>query len=111
MDRIHPEDKGRVLEQARDSLDKGSGVIEYRFRRNDGSYRWMHDDSRIYPVRFTGKTTEGGEWSCFSPGLLVRIPAILVESGLKAIGAQPLELRLGSVLSFPWRQASRAMPD
>lgn len=43
--------------------------------------------------------------------LLTTDQRILVDSGLKAIGGPPLEFQLGSVLSSPWPQASRAMPD
>jgi PAS domain S-box-containing protein len=47
-DRIHPEDRERVV-----SLDHGSNLThqpyaaEYRFRRADGSYLWVHDEATL----------------------------------------------------------------
>lgn len=48
---IHPEDADRM----RDAMSKviapgsNSGVIEFRLRRHDGTYRWVHD--RYNPIR------------------------------------------------------------
>lgn len=44
---IHPDDCSRIF-AAYDSLfDKGSHVHEYRFRKKDGSYIWVHDELRL----------------------------------------------------------------
>ena len=42
---VHPEDREKVKKAARDSLapDLEGGEAEYRFIRDDGSIRWMHD--------------------------------------------------------------------
>ncbi|HUF74714.1 MAG TPA: PAS domain S-box protein, partial [Longimicrobiales bacterium] len=48
IDRVHPEDRERVLGEIRDQLlPTGHHVMEYRFLRADGSYRTMKDEQRI----------------------------------------------------------------
>ena len=45
---IHPEDREKATEQARDALlSLGQSVQEYRFRHIDGTYRWMRSDMRL----------------------------------------------------------------
>ena len=48
LDRVHPEDRERVLAEMRDELPRtGHHVMEYRFLRSDGTYRTMKDEQRI----------------------------------------------------------------
>ena len=48
IDRVHPEDRERVLTEIREQLlTTGHHVMEYRFLRADGSYRTMKDEQRI----------------------------------------------------------------
>ncbi len=44
-DPIHPDDRGRVFEGIHALIDAGAKawIDEYRFRRNDGSYAYVHD--------------------------------------------------------------------
>ena len=51
-DALHPEDRSRVEEAARDRRTLGAGLEEYRILRPDGSERWIRD--RSYPVRGPG---------------------------------------------------------
>jgi PAS domain S-box-containing protein len=44
---IHPDDAARVMANLSDLLEKDHHVHEYRFLHKDGSYRWMHDESRL----------------------------------------------------------------
>jgi PAS domain S-box-containing protein len=45
-DRIHPEDRTRVMEVAsRTSLSKEPYAVDYRFLRKDGVYVWVHDEA------------------------------------------------------------------
>jgi len=59
-DRIHPEDKPRVLAGLSDLFEKGYYTHEYRFLHKDGNYRWMHDqlklirDSEGNPIEIVG---------------------------------------------------------
>lgn len=43
-DHIHPEDRARVLRELQHVFETGQHVHEYRFRRKDGRYRWLHDE-------------------------------------------------------------------
>jgi PAS domain S-box-containing protein len=44
---IHPDDAPRVMANLSDLLEKDHHVHEYRFLHKDGTYRWMHDESRL----------------------------------------------------------------
>ena len=43
VERIHPEDRERVEETIREGMRSHKGRVEYRFRQDDGQYRWMAD--------------------------------------------------------------------
>jgi PAS domain S-box-containing protein len=46
IDHVHPDDRDRVLEaDAVADEDGGHYVCEYRFRRADGVYAWVHDEA------------------------------------------------------------------
>ena len=47
IDQIHPDDVGYVKAEFAKLVDRGSHVLEYRFRHKDGSYRWMRDELRL----------------------------------------------------------------
>ncbi|MEE4262056.1 MAG: PAS domain-containing protein, partial [Desulfobacteraceae bacterium] len=47
IDRIHSDDVGYVKTEFAKLVDRGSHVLEYRFRHKDGSYRWMRDELRL----------------------------------------------------------------
>ena len=47
LDRLHPEDRDRVLSEFPKLLQQGHNVIEYRFLRADGTYRWVRDEQRL----------------------------------------------------------------
>jgi PAS domain S-box-containing protein len=60
-DRLHPEDRERVLAlDARTNRTHEPYVAEYRFRKADGSYVWIHDEARLV-VRPGG----AGSWQGF----------------------------------------------
>jgi PAS domain S-box-containing protein len=44
---IHPEDRDRVLEHQAGLFTAGRIESEYRFRHQDGSWRWMHDQTML----------------------------------------------------------------
>jgi PAS domain S-box-containing protein len=46
-DRIHPEDQDRVFTELIHLFDNGHHSHEYRFRHQDGNYRWVRDDLRL----------------------------------------------------------------
>src|SRR5262249_54462492 len=65
-DSIHPEDAGRVHAKFEEFMQRGdrSWVDEYRFRRADGSYVYIHDQGRKFydgsgtPVLIAGAMTD-----------------------------------------------------
>jgi PAS domain S-box-containing protein len=44
---VHPDDLGRVLAELQAAFETGISSREYRFRRLDGSWRWMHDEATL----------------------------------------------------------------
>jgi PAS domain S-box-containing protein len=43
LDRIHPADRDRVIAAIDEGVRSGRGRLEYRFRGDDGEYRWLAD--------------------------------------------------------------------
>ena len=46
-DHLHPEDREAVLAAVPTILSKDHVAFEYRFRHQDGSYHWIHDEARL----------------------------------------------------------------
>jgi PAS domain S-box-containing protein len=46
-DRVHPDDLTRVEEAISQFFQNGIHTVEYRFRRNDGSYCWVNDEQQL----------------------------------------------------------------
>ena len=46
-ERIHPDDKARVMDQFAGIAGTGHFVSEYRLRHADGDYRWMREETRV----------------------------------------------------------------
>ena len=44
---LHPDDRDRILDGIQGLLVTGQLAQEYRLRHKDGSYRWVHDVSRL----------------------------------------------------------------
>jgi PAS domain S-box-containing protein len=44
---LHPQDAPRVLRELRKVFERGHHTLEYRFRCQDGTYRWLHDELRL----------------------------------------------------------------
>jgi PAS domain S-box-containing protein len=66
MDRIHPDDAGRVREEFSHLFEKGYLVGEYRFRRKDGSYCWVRDELRVIYADNGDPVEAVGSWSDIS---------------------------------------------
>ena len=47
LERVHPDDKTRVLAEFEDTVPRERGAFEYRFLHKDGRYRWIHDSFRL----------------------------------------------------------------
>ena len=63
VDHIHPEDRARVLAAQQGLYDTAHQILDFRFRRKDGSYFWVRDEKRLlYDEK--GKPAEIiGSWS------------------------------------------------
>ncbi|PSN20247.1 hypothetical protein C7271_03140 [filamentous cyanobacterium CCP5] len=46
MQLYHPEDQAQVLQQLAWAVNHGEATYEYRYRHQDGSYRWMREEAR-----------------------------------------------------------------
>jgi PAS domain S-box-containing protein len=66
-DLLHPEDKERILRKLKETLSGDSGncwEVEYRFKKTDGSYAYVHDCGHIFydekglPVTMIGATQD-----------------------------------------------------
>ncbi|OGR62733.1 MAG: hypothetical protein A2X31_06365 [Elusimicrobia bacterium GWB2_63_22] len=60
LENIHPEDKTGVIEGQKDLLSKKSLTQDFRFRRKDGSWFWVHGQLNVSPER-RGEIT--GSWT------------------------------------------------
>lgn len=47
LERLHPDDRDRVLAEFPHLLADGHNVIEYRFLHANGTYRWVRDEQRL----------------------------------------------------------------
>ncbi|MGH8585115.1 MAG: PAS domain S-box protein, partial [Gammaproteobacteria bacterium] len=47
LERVHPDDKTRVLAEFANTVACERGTVEYRFLHKDGGYRWIHDSFRF----------------------------------------------------------------
>lgn len=63
---LHPGDRERVLQQSAELTQAGHQVLEFRFRRKDGSYIWLRDEKRV-THNAVGKPAEIiGSWTDIS---------------------------------------------
>jgi len=46
-DHLHPDDAPRVFDEMRPLIERGGGMIEYRFRHRDGHYIWIQDTFKV----------------------------------------------------------------
>jgi PAS domain S-box-containing protein len=54
---VHPDDRALVLGELSRLFDQQGMSLEYRFKHNNGTYRWVHDQSRLY-IGTEGAPTE-----------------------------------------------------
>jgi adenylate cyclase len=46
-DHLHPEDARRVVDECPRLIERGQGILEYRFRRREGGYIWIQDTFKV----------------------------------------------------------------
>ena len=47
VEHIHPDDRQRIIAGLSSIFEDNFNIHEYRFLHKDGSYRWVHDESRL----------------------------------------------------------------
>ena len=83
--RLHPADANRVFSDMSSMIERGSGVVEYRFRHRRGHYIWIQDTFTVMRDQ-EGKATElVGSWADISDRKTI-------EAELQQV-AQQLEVR------------------
>lgn len=63
LDRVHPDDVDRVLDDLRRLFEIGHHRQEYRFRRKDGTYCWVDDNLRLVCNANGDPVEVVGSWS------------------------------------------------
>jgi PAS domain S-box-containing protein len=63
IEKIHPEDREKLVATERELLTRGRLVKEYRLRHRNGSYRWILDELREGPPTEGGPPLYIGSWS------------------------------------------------
>ncbi len=86
---LHPEDRRQVVATFRRQMEKGEGVLEYRFRHANGDWHWIYDSFRIVRC-FHGQPTELlGSWTDITERKTAEIERDHMETELRL--AQKLE--------------------
>ena len=62
LDNVHPDDRAQVLAGMSGVFAQESLSLEYRFRHKDGTYRWIHDQSRLFQGSGGTPTELFGAW-------------------------------------------------
>lgn len=63
---VHPDDLARVEAEVGKLFDTGREVLEYRFRRKDGSYCWVNDEQHLLRDEKGAPLEVVGSWSDIS---------------------------------------------
>jgi len=62
LDNLHPDDRARVLAETSALIAGDQLTTEYRFRYKDGTYHWVHDESRLLRDAAGTPTEVVGSW-------------------------------------------------
>jgi PAS domain S-box-containing protein len=88
---IHPQDQRRVVSEVFGLIPKGGGSLEYRFRHDDGHYRWFQDSFRTI-LDESGRPVEiVGSWADITQRKLAESFQTLYQASFKIHA--PLGLR------------------
>ena len=66
QERVHPDDRERVEAEVNTLFDVGRQTLEYRFRRQDGSYCWVNDEQHLVRDEAGAPLEVVGSWSDIS---------------------------------------------
>jgi adenylate cyclase len=81
--RVHPEDLAAVEAEAATLFERGHHIVEYRFRRSDGTYRWVSDEQRLIRDQAGEPVEVIGSWSDITPRRSAEIALHRSEQRLK----------------------------
>jgi len=105
VDRIYPDDAARIKVDWSHLFKEGHLINEYRFRHKDGSYLWVHDESRVIYDDANNPVEVVGSWSDISARKQVKEKIVsllkatslfgsLDETALRDIAAQANSVQL-----------------
>ena len=61
--RVHPDDVEAVEAEQAKLFDAGHHTAEYRFRKSDGTYRWVSDEQHLIKDAYGNPLEVVGSWS------------------------------------------------
>ena len=93
---VHPDDLERVEAEVGNLFDTGKQALEYRFRRKDGSYRWVNDEQHLIRDDEGAPLEIVGSWSDIS----ARKSAEAAEDAARARLSVLLETAPAVIYSF-----------
>jgi PAS domain S-box-containing protein len=71
-ERVHPQDLPRVEAEMDELFKAGKHVVEYRFRKKDGSYCWVNDEQHLMLEAKGAPSEVVGSWSDISARRVAR---------------------------------------
>jgi len=87
---IHPQDARRALADVFRMIEQKGGTLEYRFRHQDGHYRWFQDTFKV--IEDAGQPAEiVGSWADITQRKLAESFHVLYQAGLRI--QEPLGLK------------------
>ena len=88
---LHPQDARHVLAEVFSLIGQGGGTVEYRFRHQDGHYRWFQDTFKVIHDE-SGRAVEiVGSWADITQRKLAESFHVLYQASLKI--QEPLGLK------------------
>ncbi len=103
--RVHAEDYDQIKEQYSDLLELGTLTQEYRFRHQDGGYRWLCEnlqllrDAEGVPVEVVGSLTDISERKAAEGAL--RLLQIITRAANESLSAEDaMQIALDEICSF-----------
>ncbi|HDQ03921.1 MAG TPA: PAS domain S-box protein [Deltaproteobacteria bacterium] len=90
--RLHPEDRERIIDALKWAKPKSDLIFEYRFLASDGSYRWFSDHRRLIRPNKRSKSYVVGAWQDITEEKQIRheaglrVQQMMQSHKLKALG-------------------------
>ena len=110
IDRVHPDDRQRVLESAPELFNKKFYSYEYRFKCKDGKYLWVYDEMKLLLDKAGNPLEIVGFWLDISKRKKAEAAVMANEQFLQSIfdamqdGISVLDSELNIVMVNAWIQ-------